>query len=224
MKKEVDLWIEDNEPKGLIYDGDFYYITKKKQVTYKATFVGTPTITKTKISKNIKKQSTVKHHKQLGAIYVGKNDGMRMIKQLLDELKNATNKKEAIKLIKKYYPYASDKSIRRYLVTYEQFAKQKPQTTTQTTITKRRRKKRRRKPAGAYAYSKTYRTWIKEEESNKVLRAVRTVRYGYKPSSITIANETGLPRHRVLATLEVLQDNNKVDYKMDDITPVYFLK
>jgi len=309
MKKEVDLWMEDGKPKGIIIGDDFYFIADKRQVSYKATLIQTPIEQPVKeTTSNAKKGMTLEHQQKMGVHYIGRCDGMRIIKELVDELDGVYHETRRKHIIRKYYPVASDSSLKRYSATYESFAggkrdrkyrKRKSkkvgrkigadrgaviaqmghtkvyenilndfkeaikrhQSTravflkyipnakastlktykslyirylrdyenheikTQTKKTIIRGKSYRKKPpAGTYGYSKTYQTWIREKEVGGVLKAIQTVRYNYKPTSEVIAHETGMTRHRVLATLSLLQEQDKIGYNTDKLTPIYFVK
>jgi len=216
MKKEVNLWIENDIPIGMIYDGDFYHITKQKQVKYQVSMTATPVSKKTqeRLTANTKKGKTLENHRKLGAKYIGKCDGMRIIKQLVDELKGVFHETKRKAIIKKWYPYVSDDTLKRYSVTYASFKNGK----------RDKKKYKKRPPENTYAYSKTYGTYIKKDEVKKVMNAIRTVEYNYKPTSDAIVEKTGMRKYRILATIGLLIDENKVGFEVKNGTPIYFDK
>jgi len=218
MKKEVDIWMEDGTPKGIIVDDKFYFITDKKKITYKATLIQEPVEQPIKnIPPNKKKGMTLEHHKKLGVTYIGKCDGMRIIKELVEELDGVFHETKRKHIIRKYYPVASDDSLKRYSITYELFSKN-PQP-----IKRRKKRHKKRKPANAVGYSKIYGTWIKPKELVEAKRAMQTVRFGYQPTAKNISKETGLTGQRVRAILDYLMTSNQVIKKSDGLTFVYNL-
>ena len=77
------------------------------------------------------------------------------------------------------------------------------------------------KPANGTAFVKTYGTWIKEPEVNKVKLAINKVAYGYEPTADVIEKETGLRKYRVLAVLKYLRANGFVITKKDGMKRIY---
>jgi len=226
MKKEVDLWMEDDKPKGMIYDGDFYFITDKRRVTYEATITQKiPTIKQAKPKeRNAKKGFTLDHHKKMGVTYIGKCEGLRIVKELIEDLKGVFHETQRKTIIKRYYPMASDDTLKRYSSTYAGWERGKGEPIKPRKKRRRKRKSKRKAPEGTYGYSKIYKTFIKDKEAKAVMRAVRTVRYNYKPTTKAIIKETGMQQHRVLATLKLFLQEDKIGYKLDDKIPIYFVK
>jgi hypothetical protein len=218
MKKEVDIWLEENEPKGMIYNGDFYYITKQKQEKYVANIVLTePT---TKLSANAKKHKTIAWHKELGVKYIGRKDGMRIVEQLHNELQNVVHETKRRAIIKRYYPYVAEDGLKRYSVIYASFNRENNNQTTTKLQSIIKRKYRKRKVQDAFGFSKTYQTWIKNNEVEKVKRAIQIVRLDYKPTSENIAKESNMKRARVNAVIDVLLKKGTI-IKIKGLVPVY---
>ena len=224
METKVDLWLEENKPKGMLYNGDFYYVSKKekKQVSYHVELRPTPI----KVTKTRKRRSRGNGAEKgeritkVGHSYIYEN--------VLKDFKKAIKKGTSTRAVfLKYSPTAKGNTLKSYRTLYSRYLRENENHIIKPRAKKtiiRGKKYRRPPPKGAYKYSKTYQTWIRKEEADKVMKAIRTVEYGWKPTSDNIAQRAGMARHRVLATLSVLQDEDRVGYETKKLTPVYFDK
>jgi hypothetical protein len=169
--------------------------------------------------------------------YYSKDDRGRAIKtymhnkvyeNIANDVKEAIDNGRSIKrAIKKYYPEAKTSTIKSYVSMYKRFFRETDSGTVphRNKYSKRYQKKA---PEGSYAYSKTYQSYVKQDEVDLVLRALHKVGCDYKPTTDQIVAETRMKKNRVLATLSVLQEQGKVGYKIGykdhPLTPVYHIK
>jgi hypothetical protein len=84
------------------------------------------------------------------------------------------------------------------------------------------RKYRKRKPKDAHGRSKKYKTWIRKDWYDVVKRAVH--KFNFVATTKSISKETGLPVHKVNATLDYLKQNCEIYMTRSGTlnrTPVY---
>jgi len=122
--------------------------------------------------------------------------------------------------VKQYYPDSCKSSIYTYVSVYKRFLKNEQVSI--KPIVKRRR--HRRKPADCHGFSKTYRTWVRNVDFDKVKLAINNItKWGYKPHVIAISKETGLKQQRVRATVKYMLDNKIIISRVDDGKLLYQL-
>jgi len=217
MKIEINLLtVEDGQPKEIELFGKIFTIQEKRQVLHMPTIKVIP-ISKS-YSSDIPDRGNVLTRLGHNAIH----------ENVLRDFKDAVEHNRSVKSVfKKYSPKLSRGTIKSYTSLYKRYCREFENTKIITSAKKRRirgKKYKKTPPAGTYGYSKTYQTYIKDTEVGNVMRAIQTVRYNYKPTSENIAQETNMTRSRTLATLSLLQAQDKIGYKTTKLTPIYFVK
>jgi len=133
MKAKIDIWtVLQGELKEIKLEDMIYEVHKKeageKIVQGAILGIEKPNYIQQKLpitfekNKQEKSSSTKKIHKVNNYTSVGKQNGMNILKEALEEIKGKT-KKQAIKILKKYYPNAKYKSVIRYYNSYKRFTK-----------------------------------------------------------------------------------------------------
>jgi len=200
MKMEVDIiTVSDGQITELKINEQLYTIKAKEQSIPEQT-IDVPT---EELSPYKKKGFTIEHQRNMGVHYIGTCDGMRIIKELVEELDGVFHETKRKFIIKKYYPVASDSSLKRYSITYASYLKGKPV----VKKTRKYRRHRRRKPTGAHGRDKPYQTWIMNDEIDAVKRAINRVEYGYVPTTKAISEKTGFSLMRTRAVLHYMKTN-----------------
>jgi len=210
MKEEVDLWIEENEPRGMIYNGNFYHVTKKKQVTYQ---------TKSTIQE---KTSPIDRGPKIGRkhhVILYKNI-TNEVKELIDSGK--TSIPHIQQVLRKYYPKNKKSTLKTIAFIYRGYIEGKHQLEPVNQKKSFRKKRRRKKPKGTVGFEKSYQKYIKAQDVQNVKRAIRTVRYGYVPNTDTIEKETNIPRQQLLATLKYLKKKGQIISKRNSKKAVVY--
>jgi len=200
MKIEAEIWTVQEGQIKEIKLGDKTFVLQEK------------TLEKEQLSRNTKKKMTLEHHKKLGVTYITNYQGMKIIKELCEDLLGEDDINKRLEIIKKYYPYVSEDSLKRYEHTYRSFKPKK-------VVIKKYHK--RKPPVPNAKFSKKYYTWVKPEEIREVRRCIGMVKYNYRPTVKAISGETNIPEARVRAVLDVLIREGSVYRKLDKGTPVY---
>lgn len=143
------------------------------------------------------------------------------------------NREALATIIRAYYPTNPASTIKFYVSVYakfvldpekylekEQFRSTKKRGRPKGNKDTQKKRKRRKRPKGAMIYNKTYATWITNVSYQLVNKALRT--YGNKPTSESIEADTGLSRGQVLAVLQHMKENNKVELVYPDDGEMYY--
>jgi len=223
MKKEVEMWIENDIPKGIIYENKFYFLNvlEKQMLTR---------IVKPKVSKDFKVKpisikkdiSKGKFLKKIKSTLIYENPA-NDIKYFID---NGMSRAGLEEILKKYYPNIKISSIKKYMVGYLSYLKSTGVDTTHLTrggsYYKKHRKRRKAPSPDCIGFSKTYKTWIKDFELKEVQRLINMYKYGYKPTVKNMIKESYLTKpERIRATLNYLQQEGKVIREPNNNTYTY---
>lgn len=135
---------------------------------------------------------------------------------ILERVKLCDNKKEMIKIVKTYYPTLKKKSVEKYAHVYYRYINEALYSQ-KTLVPKKQRKSRR--PKDAVGKDDVYNIWIMQDEYNKVKRAIN--KWGFKATTQSISDVTGIRQNRVRAILHMLQKKHEVYLTYEDLTPTY---
>jgi len=122
-------------------------------------------------------------------------------------------------IVKRYYRDSPDSTIKSLISTYKRAVENKFDGTLEKPQ-RRYKRYRRRKPAGAIGKDKTYKVWIKEDDYNKVKRAMFT--FGATPTTDFIARESGLTVDKVRAVVHYMIDEGKVKRTTNEDGSVFY--
>lgn len=203
MKKLIKIWtVADGQIKEIKFeDGDIYEVQRKKQVEEPRTTMYGSVVKPKKISRVQKTASTRKHLEEMGVHFLRKSQGLRIIKEAVNELK-AKSLPESIKVLRKYYPKVKKDTLKNYYSKYRKYMD----------------KKKREKPSDCMGYDDTYKTWIKKEDYHNIYKKITAINYRDKSkcTSENLAKETGLGVQRTRATLHYMLDNGKIKQSFNE--------
>ena len=135
---------------------------------------------------------------------------------ILERVKMCDKKHEMVKVVKTYYPNLKKRSVEKYAHVYYRYIKEAPHSQ-KTPEPKKLRKSRR--PKDAVGKDEVYNTWVMKDEYDKVKRAIN--KWGFKATTQSISDVTGIRQNRVRAILHMLQKKHDVYLTYEDLTPIY---
>ena len=141
------------------------------------------------------------------------------------------NKQSIAKVLRRYSPKAGKSSINAYISLYKRYFREvigmdirtrSPRRITTKRFTTKGKRYKRKPPEGCVAYDDTYKTFVRQDEIDSVMLAIKTVELNYNPTSEAIVNRSGVRKHRVAVTLHYLRDQNIIKYRINEFgTPIY---
>ena len=137
--------------------------------------------------------------------HVGK---VPIYKYIYKELKNA--KENHTKILKRYFPKAKPKTISTKKWAYNRYIREQGGSVNYKSFRKKYTRKKAKPDPDCIFYNKTYKTWIRNNEINKVKRAINAYGLGYVPTSKAIAKRENMKLRRVNAVLGYLINKGEV--------------
>jgi hypothetical protein len=149
--------------------------------------------------------------------------GVTIYQSVLDKIFDGMKKGiPMLKVIRKEYPHITSKSVGKYACCYRSYIRKNVSTNGDEQFFRRRkqRKRRRKKPKDAIGFDKTYKVWIRQDNYDLIIRALR--KYDFRATTKNIAEETRLPAHKISATLHYMIDNDMA-YRTYDSNKMEYL-
>jgi len=157
--------------------------------------------------------------------HIDKQISNNELRDVINAIKNDKTRTEIINdVIKQYHTNVSYSSLETYYANYVKYIREKnlvasiffPIPRGKANGKKNKKRKHYRpKNVECVGFSKTYQIWIRTEWYLKVKRALN--KYGFVPTVVNIANETGITEGRIRATLDYMRNKGKKEaYRATD--------
>ena len=216
MKTEIEIWaVEKGQLKEIKLDEEIFCIKKKletKAYIPPLLVVEEPKKPVKKVDKRNKRERTIEFHRKQGFHYVGGLfQGMRIIKEALGLVSVESPQKQRIKILKAFYPYAKEGTLKAYASIYKRYL-----------LEQKHAEKRQKPPSEDHAFSRTYGVWVSPQETREVRRCIGMTKHGYRPSVKAISGETGMKEARVRAVIDALMRKGDIYKKNKKGIPVYY--
>jgi len=142
----------------------------------------------------------------------------KIYENILRDFKQAKSDGYSTKrIIRRWYPHLKRSTVHNYEGTYRKHLNIEKCEAKVNPVVKR-------PPTDAYAFNEVYDTYVLKREVDNVLRAMRMVRYKYRPTAGNIADEMDMAKARVRATLNTLIKQNLVGVNKEGDTNTYYRK
>ena len=139
--------------------------------------------------------------------------GVNIIREVLDDILGADKGVPVDDIIRNHYPNIKNKSVTKYASCYRKYIKTKLGGHKLEKKPKKKQSRKHYKPNDVIGFDDTYESWIKKDEYDAVIRAIRT--WKFKGTVKNIQQKTRLNLRRVYAVLHWMLDNNEA-YKNYD--------